>query len=89
MNIPKGNCFDKLPTGFLQNSLLSLLAVRKSGNGSQMSCGICKKKSAEITYCFACEKLLCRDCVNANKLFQESAFQGHKVTAVKQFQAVD
>ena len=89
VNIPEGNCFDNLPTGFLQNSLLSLLAVRQSGDGSQISCGICKKKSAEISYCFACEKLLCRDCVNAHELFRKSAFQGHKVTAVKQFQAVD
>ena len=89
LNIPEGKCFDNLPTGFLQNSLLSLLAVRQSGDGSQISCGICKKKSAEISYCFACEKLLCRDCVNAHELFRESAFQGHKVTAVKQFQAVD
>ena len=89
VNILEGNCFDNLPTGFLQNSLLSLLAVRQSGDGSQISCGICKKKSAEISYCFACEKLLCRDCVNAHELFRESAFQGHKVTAVKQFQAVD
>ena len=89
VNIPEGNCFDNLPTGFLQNSLLSLLAVRQSGDGSQISCGICKKKSAEISYCFACEKLLCHDCVNAHELFRESAFQGHKVTAVKQFQAVD
>ncbi|XP_066027698.1 E3 ubiquitin-protein ligase TRIM71-like [Pocillopora verrucosa] len=89
VNIPEGSCFDNLPTGFLQNSLLSLLAVRKSGDGSQISCGICKKKSAEISYCFACEKLLCRDCVNAHELFRESAFQGHKVTAVKQFQVVD
>ena len=89
VNIPEGNCFDNLPTGFLQNSLLSLLAVRQSGDGSQISCGICKKKSAEISYCFACEKLLCRDCVNAHELFRESAFQGRKVTAVKQFQAVD
>ena len=89
VNIPEGNCFDNLPTGFLQNSLLSLLAVRQSGDGSQITCGICKKKSAEISYCFACEKLLCRDCVNAHELFQEIAFRGHKVTAVKQFQAVD
>ena len=89
MNIPEGKCFDNLPTGFLQNSLLSLLAVRQSGDGSQISCGICKKKSAEISYCFGCEKLLCRDCVSAHELFRESAFQGHKVTAVKQFQAVD
>ena len=89
VNILEGNCFGNLPTGFLQNSLLSLLVVRQSSDGSQISCGICKKKSAEISYCFACEKLLCRDCVNAHELFRESAFQGHKVTAVKQFQAVD
>ena len=89
VNILEGNCFGNLPTGFLQNSLLSLLAVRQSSDGSQISCGICKKKSAEISYCFACEKLLCRDCVNAHELFQEIAFRGHKVTAVKQFQAVD
>ena len=50
---------------------------------------ICKKKSAEISYCFGCEKLLCPDCVSAHELFRESALQGHKVTAVKQFQAVD
>ncbi|XP_022810377.1 E3 ubiquitin-protein ligase TRIM71-like [Stylophora pistillata] len=89
VKIPEENCFDNLPTGFLQNSLLSLLAVRESGDGSQISCGICKKKSAEISYCFACEKLLCHDCVNAHELFRESAFQGHKVTAVKQFQPAD
>ena len=89
VNIVEGSCFGNLPTGFLQNSLLSLLAVRQSSDGSQISCGICKKKSAEISYCFACENLLCRDCVNAHELFRESAFQGHKVTAVKQFQAVD
>ena len=89
MNIPEGDCFDSLPTGFVQNSLLSLLTVRQSGDGSQISCGICKKKSAEISYYFACENLLCCDCVNAHELFRESAFQGHKVTAVKQFQAED
>ena len=89
VNIPEGNCFDNLPTGFLQNSLLSLLAVRESGDESQITCPNCNKKSAEISYCFACEKLMCRDCVNAHELFQESAFRGHKVTALKQFQAVD
>ena len=89
VNIPQGNRFDNLPTGFLQNSLLSLLAVRQSSDGSQISCGICKKTSTEISYCFACEKLLCRDCVNAHELFRETAFEGHKVTPVKQFQPAD
>ena len=89
VNIPEGNRFDDLPTGFLQNSLLSLLAVRQSGDGSQINCANCKKKSVEISYCFACEKLLCRDCANAHELFRETAFKGHKVTAVKQFQPAD
>ena len=89
VGIPEGNRFDDLPTSFLHNSLLSLLAVRQSGDGSQISCGICKKKSAEISYCFDCEKLMCPDCVNAHELFQAAAFEGHKVTPVKQFQVQD
>ena len=89
VNIPQGNRFDNLPTGFLQNSLLSLFAVRQSGDGSQISCGSCRKTSAEISYCFACEKLLCQDCVNAHELFRKTAFEGHKVTPVKQFQPAD
>ena len=87
--IPEGNRFDNLPTSFLHNSLLSLLAVRQSDDGSQISCGICKKKSAEISYCFDCEKLMCPDCVNAHEVFQAAAFEGHKVTPVKQFQVHD
>ena len=89
VGIPEGNRFDNLPTSFLHNSLLSLLAVRQSGDGSQISCGICKKKTAEISYCFDCEKLMCPDCVNAHELFQAAAFEGHKVTPVKQFQVQD
>jgi len=71
---------------------LSLLAVRQSGDGSQISsCNICQKSSAEITYCFDCEKLLCRECVIAHGAFQAAAaaFEGHKVRPVKQFQAQD
>ena len=91
VGFPEGNRFDNLPTSFLHNSLLSLLAVRQSGDGNQISCGICKKKSAEISYCFDCEKLMCSDCVNAHEVFQAaaSAFEGHKVTPVKQFQVQD
>ena len=91
VNIPEGNRFDNLPTSFLHNSLLSLLTVRQSGDGSQISCGICKKKSAEISYCFDCEKLMCSDCVNAHEVFQAAAaaFEGHKVTPIKQFQVQD
>ena len=85
VDIPEGNRFHNLPTSFLHNSLLSLLAVRQTGDGSEISCGICKKKSAEINYCFDCEKLLCPDCVNAHDAFQAAAaaFEGHKITPVK------
>ena len=92
ISIPEGNRFDQLPTSFLHNSLVSLLTVQKSGDGGEVSCGICKKKSAEgpkVSYCFECEKLLCSDCSNAHELFQTAAFQGHKVTPVKQFQVDD
>ena len=87
--VPEANRFDKLPTSFHHNSLLSVLAVRQSGDGSEISCGICKKKSAEISYCFECAKFLCSDCENAHELFRNAAFEGHKVTPVKKFQPQD
>ncbi len=91
VDIPESNRFDNLPTSFLYISLLSLLAVQQSEDGSEISCGVCKKKSAEISYCFDCEKLLCPDCVIAHKVFQAAAmaFEGHKITPVKEFQAQD
>ena len=59
IGIPEGKRFDNLPSSFLHNSLLSLLAVRRSGEGSEISCSTCQKKSAEINYCFDCEKFMC------------------------------
>ncbi|XP_068701543.1 E3 ubiquitin-protein ligase TRIM71-like [Montipora foliosa] len=87
--LPEANRFDKLPTSFHHNSLLSILAIRQVGDGSEISCGICKKTRAEITYCFDCEKLMCSDCKNAHEVFKDAGFQGHKITPVKQFQAQD
>ena len=81
--------FDQLPTGFLQNSLLGILAVQQSGDGSEISCGSCRKKSAETSFCFNCGKFLCPDCVNAHELLRNVAFDGHKVRAIKHFQAED
>ena len=89
IGIPEGKRFDNLPSSFLHNSLLSLLAVRRSGEGSEISCSTCQKKSAEINYCFDCEKFMCPDCVKAHEVFRETLFQGHKVTPVRQFQATD
>ena len=88
VDLPEANCFDKLPSSFHHNRLLSLLAVRQSGDGNEISCGICKKKSAEISYCFECAKFMCSDCVNAHQLFSNLT-EGHKVTPVKQFQPQD
>ena len=89
VGVPEGNCFDRLPSSFLHNSLLSLLAVRQSGDGSELSCSLCQKKSAEVDYCFDCEKFLCPNCVKAHDLFRAAAFEGHRVTPVKQFQPED
>nr|XP_058958125.1 E3 ubiquitin-protein ligase TRIM71-like [Pocillopora verrucosa] len=89
IRIPEGKRFDNLPSSFLHNSLLSLLAVRRSGEGNEISCSTCQKKSAEINYCFDCEKFMCPDCVKAHEVFRETLFQGHKVTPVRQFQATD
>ena len=88
VDLPEANCFDKLPSSFHHKRLLSLLAVRQSGDGNEISCGICKKKSAEISYCFECAKFMCSDCVNAHQLFINLT-EGHKVTPVKQFQPQD
>ncbi|CAH3191147.1 unnamed protein product [Porites evermanni] len=88
VDLPEANCFDKLPSSFHHNSLLSLLAARQSGDGNEISCGICKKKSAEISYCFECAKFMCSDCVNAHQLFTNLT-EVHKVTPVKQFQPQD
>ncbi|CAH3188055.1 unnamed protein product [Porites evermanni] len=88
VDLPEANRFDKLPTSFHHNSLLSVLTIRQSGKGNDISCGICKKKSAEISYCFECAKFMCSDCVNAHQLFSHFT-EGHKVTPVKRFQAED
>ena len=37
--------FDKLPTGFLQNSLLGVLAVQQSGDGSEINCATAGKRA--------------------------------------------
>ena len=88
VDLPEANHFDELPTSFHHNSLLSVLAIRQSGKGNDISCGVCKKKSAEISYCFECAKFMCSDCVNAHQLFSHFT-EGHKVTPVKQFQPQD
>ena len=81
--------FNQLPSGFLQNSLLEVLAVQQSGDGSEISCGNCSKQSAEISFCFNCGNFMCPDCVNAHELLRNIAFDGHKVRSTKDFQVED
>ena len=88
IDLPEGNRFDSLPTSFFHNSLLSLLAVRQSGDGSSITCGNCKKKSCDVHYCFDCARFMCPDCVSAHEVMR-AAFEGHKVMPVKEFQTED
>ena len=62
--------------------MLSLLTVQQSSDGKEIT-------SAKTSYCFGCEKFLCGTCVNAHELFREAAFNGHKVTPVKQLEQED
>ncbi|XP_022803772.1 tripartite motif-containing protein 45-like [Stylophora pistillata] len=85
LDIPEGSRFTDLPSSFQHKNLLSLLAVRINSEGSAVDCSICRKHSAETSYCFDCQKFMCCDCVKAHELFRTTAFQGHKVTLLKQF----
>ena len=88
IDLPEGNRFDSLPTSFFHNSLLSLLAVRQSGDGSNITCGNCKKKSSDVHYCFDCARFMCPDCLGAHEVMR-TAFEGHKDMPVKEFQTED
>ena len=88
IDLPEGNRFDSLPTSFFHNSLLSLLAVRQSGDGSSITCGNCKRKSSDVHYCFDCARFMCPDCLSAHEVMR-AAFEGHKVMPVKEFQTED
>ena len=88
IDLPKGNCFDSLPSSFFHNSLLSLLAVRRSGDGSNITCSQCRKHNSYMYYCFDCGRFMCPDCYNAHEMLRAS-FEGHKVIPVKKFKTED
>ena len=88
IDLPEGNRFDTLPTSFFHNSLLSLLAVRQSGDGSSITCGNCNKRSSDVHYCFDCARFMCPDCLNAHEVMRAD-YEGHKVMPVKEFQTQD
>ena len=88
IDLPEGNCFDRLPNSFFHKSLLSLLAVRQSGDASSITCSQCWKTNPQMYYCFDCGRFMCLDCFNAHQLLS-ATFEGHKVTPVKDFKVED
>nr|XP_058949737.1 E3 ubiquitin-protein ligase TRIM71-like [Pocillopora verrucosa] len=88
IHLPEGNRFEALPTSFFHNSLLNILAVRQSGDGTNVTCGNCKRTSSNVHYCFDCARFMCSECLNAHEIMRD-AFEGHKVMPVKDFQDQD
>ena len=88
IDLPEGNRFDRLPNSFFHKSLLSLLAVRQSGDASSITCSQCRKTNPQMYYCFDCGRFMCLDCFNAHQLLS-ATFDGHKVTPVKDFKVKD
>ena len=73
---------------FFHNSLLNILAVRQSGDGTNITCGNCNNTSSNVYYCFDCARFMCPECLNAHEIMRD-AFEGHKVMPVKDFQDQD
>ena len=48
IDLPEGNCFDRLPNSFFHKSLMSLLAVRQSGDASSITCSQCWKTNPQM-----------------------------------------
>ena len=88
IDLPEDNRFDSLPSSFFHNSLLSLLAVRRSGDGNDMNSSQCEEKNSQIYCCFDCGRFMCPDCNNAHERLRAS-FEGHKVKPVKEFKDED
>ena len=88
IDLPEGNRFKSFPSSFFHNSLLSVLAVRRSGDGSNITCSQCRKDNTQMCYCFDCGLFMCPNCYNAHEMLSVS-FEGHKVTPAKEFRAED
>ena len=88
IHLPEGYRFETLPTSFFHNSLFNLLAVRQSGDGTNVTCSNCKKTSSDVHYCFDCARFMCSECLNAHEIMRD-AFEGHKVMPVKDLQDQD
>ena len=88
IDLPEGNRFDRLPDSFFHKSLLSLLAVRQSGDASSITCSQCRKNNHQMNYCFDCERFVCLNCFNAHQLLS-GTFEKHKNMPVKDFRVED
>ena len=84
IDLPEENRFDSFPTSLFHKSLLSLFAVRRCGDGSEMTCSQCRKTNFQMYYCFDCGWFICPDCNNAHQMLQAS-FRDHNGTPVKEF----
>ena len=51
--------------------------------------GFARRRKRKQTIVSNAKKMLCCECLNAHEVFRDTAFAGHKVTPVKQFQAED
>ena len=63
---------------------MELLAIKTSSD-KNISCGNCKKETAECSFCFDCSTIYCRPCLNAHAVLKAD----HKVRALKDFQKED
>nr|XP_058949736.1 tripartite motif-containing protein 3-like [Pocillopora verrucosa] len=88
IHLPQGNRFGALQTSFFHNSLLNILAVRQRGDGTNVTCGNCKRTSSNVHYCFDCARFMCYECLNAHEIMRD-AFEGHRVMPVRDFQDQD
>ena len=51
--------------------------------------GFARRRKMKQAIVSNAKKMLCCECLNAHEVFRDTAFAGHKLTPVKQFQAED
>ena len=82
--IPHDGTFDTTTTSFLHNRLVGLLAIRTSAHHN-ISCGNCKKETADCSFCFECSKIYCCSCLEAHAVLKAE----HRVKSLKDFHTED
>ena len=70
-----------LPCCFYMKNLLDILAITECSS-SKVTCGNCKMKSGETSYCFCCGEFWCDACILR-------ADRDHRILALKDFQEKD